>query len=397
MPKRATLRPILVPGRERPWKIDLPASLSSTGQRARYFFKSKQDAINFAEQHIVRLENYGTAGVSSLSPSQLEQAARAFDAIEPHGVTLNEVIRYWIDRRKAAEATVKFEEGFRQFEEHLARKKIRGRPVSESYRRQVKYTFPRFPALHDKLLTEIDDTMIDNATDAMKPSAKNGFLRVLSAFFSWSAKVPRKWMKENPAQSVTKESVGGAEIHTFSQEETARILDACTRVDDALLPYLVLGFFAGIRPEELERTRWDFINIEEGAIVLPAQVTKTGARRVVEISDTLAQWLSSIIARRGIQQGPIVSTVNLRKRLRAVREEAKVTWIQDGMRHTYASNWLAIHKDEHRLRDNLGHKSADELWDHYHKAVARREAEKFWKVLPSAETMIIAFPQEGTA
>ena len=92
MPKRPTLKPIHVPGREKPWKIDLPASLSSTGQRARYFFESKQDAINFAEEHKIRLKNYGTAGISSLSPSQLEQAARAFAALEPHGVTLNELV-----------------------------------------------------------------------------------------------------------------------------------------------------------------------------------------------------------------------------------------------------------------------------------------------------------------
>jgi hypothetical protein len=36
----------------------------------------------------------------------------------------------------------------------------------------------------------------------MKPSAKNAFLRVLSAFFAWSAEVLRQWMKINPAQST---------------------------------------------------------------------------------------------------------------------------------------------------------------------------------------------------
>ena len=252
-----------------------------------------------------------------------------------------------------------FKEGFRQFEQHLTRKKIKGRAVSEAYVRQVKYTFPRFPTLHDKLLTEIDARMIAHACGEMKPSAKNSFLRVLSALFSWSAEVPRQWMKENPARNVPKESVGGAEVETFSPDETARILDACIRTDETLLPYHVLGFFAGIRPEELERTLWEFINLDESVIVLPPGATKTGKRRVVKVSDTLAAWLRWIVARHGIQQGPIVSPVNLRKRLRAVREEAKVNWIQDGMRHTYASCWLAVHKDEHRLRENLGHRSAE--------------------------------------
>jgi hypothetical protein len=67
------------------------------------------------------------------------------------------------------------------------------------------------------------------------------------------------------------------------------------------------------------------------------------------------------------------------------------------MRHTYASCWLAVHKDEHRLRDNLGHRSADELWQHYHKAVTVKVAKKFWELLPREETKIVAFEQKGTA
>ena len=34
--------------------------------------------------------------------------------------------------------------------------------------------------------------------------------------------------------------------------------------------------------------------------------------------------------------------------------------------------------------------------EHYHKAVTKREAEKFWKVLPPEETKVVAFePQRG--
>jgi integrase len=396
MPRRAAIEPIRVPGRAKPWKVEIPASIADNGKRSRYFFETKADAANFADEHQIRIKNFGTHGAGIAKPSELEQLALATTALKPFGVTINEVVADWVVRRKAADSTVTFKEAFRLFEAHLAKKKIKGRHVSKSYRTQVKYTFPRFPTLHDRLLTEIDGRMVATATAEMKPSAKNAFLRVLSALFSWCAEVPRQWMQENPAQRVPKESLGGGEVQTFSASECARILHAC--IDDSeRLTYHVLGFFAGIRPEELERTAWEFINLDEKAIVLPANMTKTGSRRVVEINDTLADWLRWMAARFGLQQGPIVSTVNLRARLRAVRETAKVEWIQDGMRHTYASNWLAIHKDEHRLRDNLGHKSADELWDHYHKAVTKAEAAKFWKVLPPAKRKIVEFQREVVA
>jgi integrase len=396
MPRRASIEPIRIPGRAKPWKIELPATISPNGKRSRYFFATKAAAGNFAEEQQIRLKNFGTQGAGIASPSELEQLVLATSVLKPFGVSINEVVGDWVAKRQAAEATVTFKEAFQQFEAHLGEKKIKGRHVSKSYRTQVKYTFPRFPALHDRLLTEIDGRMIATATADMKPSAKNAFLRVLSAFFSWCAEVPRQWIKDNPAQRVPKESVGGAEVQTFSAAETARLLYACIE-DKELLTYHVLGLFAGIRPEELERTQWEFINLAEKVIVLPREATKTGTRRVIEINDTLTEWLQWITSRFGIQHGPIVSPVNLRKRLRSVRQTAKLTWLQDVMRHSYASSWLAIYKDEHRLRDNLGHKSADELWDHYHKATTKAEATRFWKVLPPATSRVIAFQREVVA
>jgi integrase len=395
MPKRFSLTPVHIPGRSNPWKIDIPASVSPSGRRARYFFDTKQAALNFSEDQKMRLKNYGIAGQGTLSPSKLEQAGMAFEAIERYDVSLNEIVRDWIARREAAEASVTFRAGFAQFKEYLAHRKIKGRPVSRSYLKQIRNTFPRFPSLHDKRLTEINSTMIAAATKGMAPAAKNALLRALSAFFVWASEIPRQWCKANPVAGVPRESTGGGEIHTFTPDQVSRIMTACVEYDDSLLPYHSLGFFAGIRPEELERARWEFVNLEEGVVVLPADATKTRTRRVIEITDTLTEWLNWIVERHGIQHGPVVSRVALVKRLRALRRPTGVPWIQDGMRHTYASNWLAIHKDEHRLRDNLGHKSADELWEHYHKAVTKREAEKFWKVLPPEETKVVAFPRRG--
>src|SRR4029077_8634637 len=142
--------PVHIPGRSNPWKIDIPASVSPSGRRARYFFDTKQAALNFSEDQKMRLKNYGIAGQGTLSPSKLEQAGMAFEAIERYDVSLNEIVRDWIARREAAEASVTFRAGFAQFKEYLAHRKIKGRPVSRSYLKQIRNTFPRFPSLHDK-------------------------------------------------------------------------------------------------------------------------------------------------------------------------------------------------------------------------------------------------------
>lgn len=149
-----------------------------------------------------------------------------------------------------------------------------------------------------------------------------------------------------------------------------------------------LDFSQEFGPEELPKVEWDFINLSENTIVLPGGVTKTRKRRVIALEETCLSWIKWVIGSAGIQSGPIVPLKNLRKRLRAVRDAAKVAWIQDGMRHTYASAWLAIYKDEHRLRENLGHKSARELWDHYHKSLTQAEAKAIWEILPDDEKII---------
>jgi integrase len=92
--------------------------------------------------------------------------------------------------------------------------------------------------------------------------------------------------------------------------------------------------------------------------------------------------------------GKVTPLTNLRKRLRDIRAAAELTdWVQDVMRHSYASYWLAHHGDINRLTLQMGHESADMLWKHYHKASKRKEAAKYWQIMPSARaaTKIVSF------
>ena len=57
-------------------------------------------------------------------------------------------------------------------------------------------------------------------------------------------------------------------------------------------------------------------------------------------------------------------------------------WPHQGMRHTYCSNWLAVHQDINKLVLQSGHDSADAMWRHYHRGTTKVEAERFWSILP---------------
>jgi hypothetical protein len=46
------------------------------------------------------------------------------------------------------------------------------------------------------------------------------------------------------------------------------------------------------------------------------------------------------------------------------------------MRHTYCSNWLAMHGDINKLVLQSGPDSVDTMWRSYHRGTTRAEAEK---------------------
>ena len=109
MPRIPTIRPHKDPHRHKPWRVDIPARVSSTGKRQRFFFETKADAQVYAEGQRIRLQNFGSQGASILPPAQQEQAANALRLLQPYGVSLNEVAQDWLYRRKASEASITYE------------------------------------------------------------------------------------------------------------------------------------------------------------------------------------------------------------------------------------------------------------------------------------------------
>ena len=73
-----------------------------------------------------------------------------------------------------------------------------------------------------------------------------------------------------------------------------------------------------------------------------------------------------------------------------------IDWPQQGMRHTFCSNWLAVHKDINRLVLMSGHDSVDTMWRNYHAGIPEAEAKKFWAINPpGTPENVVAFQKEA--
>src|SRR5258707_13066328 len=62
--------------------------------------------------------------------------------------------------------------------------------------------------------------------------------------------------------------------------------------DPALVPFLVFGFFCGIRPmDEVCGLRWRNVSITDKVVTIPAEISKTKTRRFIDLSENAIAWL----------------------------------------------------------------------------------------------------------
>ena len=98
--------------------------------------------------------------------------------------------------------------------------------------------------------------------------------------------------------------------------------------------------------------------------------------------DNLIAWLKPYKR----DKGPVVPNPRgFDQTRRKILEKAKIRrWIYDGPRHTYGTMHMAMYQDAARTAAEMGHLNIAMLYNHYRDLVTKEEAERFWKIIPSA-------------
>lgn len=216
----------------------------------------------------------------------------------------------------------------------------------------------------------------------------NGNRQVLHNFFRWCRR--KHYLHENPVADIERAQVEDAEPEIFTLDEVTDLLHAAYAVKEKLLvPYFLLGFFAGLRPKELARITWGHINLEQKVIRLTGDVAKKRQRRTVELSDNLVEWLHDFKDKSIV--GP-----NWRKDMDKVRRLAGFKsswpdkrdknlkpWPEDGIRHTALSYHFARDNDEKSTAYWAGN-SPDTLHKFYKGLVTPKEVMAYWGLTQQA-------------
>lgn len=195
------------------------------------------------------------------------------------------------------------------------------------------------------------------------------WLNRLSTLFSWA--VRRGHIEKNPCDRIERVTVDRSPPKILTPAEAELLLKI---VPEMLRPYLVLGLFVGIRPEEITRLQWVQINLETKTVQVDG---KTRRRRIVPLEPRAVALLSECRLKTG-QVEPSGSSIR-RFKVKARTILGLLKWPQDLLRHTAASYLLAIHKDAGKVAMMLGN-SASILLSHYHEPVTDQAAAFFWSL-----------------
>jgi integrase len=198
-------------------------------------------------------------------------------------------------------------------------------------------------------------------------AARQTWLNRLSTLFSWAAR--RGLIAENPTLRIERVSVDRKPPAILTPAQADLLLRV---VPNICRPYLILGIFAGIRPEEIMRLDWHAVDLETKTVRVDG---KTRRRRIVDLEPKAV----ALLANFPLRTGPIAPHLTTLRRFKTKARAALglKRFPQDLLRHTFASYALALHGDAGKVSTQMGNSSAV-LLSHYHEPVTKADCAFFW-------------------
>jgi integrase len=371
---------MMKPFRVKPYKhprLKFVVEGRQNGKRSREFFDNKRDAELRAKIKNIELMNQGIEGATFDTVLRV-MAQQCTNTLRPFNKTIEDATRFYV---KHLEATKKSVRPAKLIDELLAAKKADGlseRYVQDLANRLVNFAmdFPNV-TVAEITIKDIDDWL--RALD-VAPITRNNFRRLLIVLFNFA--VQRGYAESNPAKATEKAKVVGEAPGILTVQQTARLLEVAS---PELLPYLAIGAFAGLRRAELERLDWSEIDFDSGLIEVTAKNAKTARRRHVTMQPNLREWLLPLR-----KHGGNITPDDFREQFDKAREAAGIkVWPNNALRHSFASYHLAHFNETALLALQMGHTSADMIFNHYRELVKPKVAASYWNIVPAITEKVV--------
>ncbi len=362
------------------WEIDFSHPAGIKNKRRRYYRRSATAAYRLAIQKTKEQKRFGALAMNLTSAERFVavECFRLLHDLAPDGqISLLEVVKDYIRRHPKGGMCRTVDE---VVEELVAKKRDgnrRERYVID-FAAKLKKFAAELPGRSIVSVTAEDLERILKKTPHWGPRTIKSFVSSWKVLFYYSMK--RGYCIENPCLRLELPKNPDKEPVIASIETVKSMLAAAKGAEWDYTPYVAIGCFAGLRPDEMNRLDWAQVDFINKTIVVLSAAAKGRARRVIDMSSNLMAWIQPYRKESGRLLEHEVSLI--RGRIRKAMKLAK--WPHNIMRHSYASYHYGFHRNESLLMALMGH--ADDgriLHNHYRAVVQPIAAREFWEIYPA--------------
>ena len=387
-----------------------------------YYLGEKRQRVTFADLGLAMTEaetvanklSTGEVNVLTLTSQDRLAYIRAIEALKPTGVPLEMAAMQFAEAQTLLEGVSLLEAArfYVKKNPHRLPKKLVPDIVTEMveakatdkmsavYVKDLKSRLGRFAEKFPGAISFVTSAEIEDFLRGLKGKdndgkekiilsgkSRNNYRRAIGTLFNFA--VTRGYLPKGLVQvedvALAREENG--EIEIFRPDELANLLEAA---NPALIPFLTVGAFAGLRHAELQRLDWLEVRLDDGFIEVKASKAKTASRRLVPIQDNLKQWLTPL-RKAG---GAICDYANMSKQLlwlsqavdKKLKEQdatASFVWKHNALRHSFISYRVAQTQNVAQVALEAGN-SPRVVFSNYRELVRPADAVKWFGIVPKS-------------
>lgn len=356
---------------------DIPAKIA--GKREQKRFKTKEEAIAYAEQAAIRRENKGLEGFS-LNSAHQQDALDALALLKGRD-TLVRAAKFFVSHYHPEKGDITLQKLQAQFMANQRLKERRPATLRENESRieTLVQNFGKRTLVKDVTTEKLREHL--NNPKWSGPTKKSNYANIRS-FLNYA--VEEKYLQINPIIDIkppAKPRYNKSGILSIEQTRTLlrTILDAEGGTFKFIGPYVTLGLFCGIRTNELDQLNWEDIRLDKEYVAISETIAKKHRARNVDIMPNAIQWLQAF----GKEKCGPIRKPNHRKTFESAQKTAGITsWPKNAMRHSFASYLYEVTGEIIKVITQLGQRSEDVMFTHYRTLTDKGAGEEYFSLTP---------------
>jgi integrase len=218
------------------------------------------------------------------------------------------------------------------------------------------------------------------------PRTQVNYWRLVKSLLRFAVRrkyAPRDLLDE--LEGVELPDLAPTNTEVFTPDELREMLDAAR---PALVPWLAVAAFAGVRSAEILRLDWSEVNLARKLVTVRPEKAKTVSRRTVPLCDAAIAWLKPHAQQVGRVAcyteenkfvAAVVSDVNAARRKAGNAKPFR--WKRNGLRHSFCSYRLALVKNAHEVSLEAGN-SPNMIFKHYRELVSAEDGQAWFAISP---------------